>query len=213
MKRFSALGLVLALFLIGCGGGGGGGSSSSTSSLENDSLEAFENSNWSDKTPATPDSYISVKIGQSVQSSVNSVTAEAITGIEASKSSKSYTYNQTVNGPLGGTALITGTYTYESTQNTVYPIHYTYDFKIVFYNYKDSSIAINGETTYTGTSDAVSQFFVDTEIEINGGYSVLYQDQAYNIVSKLEASISLVNQASSTDYTYTVNGLTFSGTY
>lgn len=211
MKRFLGL-VVVALFLFGCGGGSG--SSSNTSSLEKDSLEAFKDSDWSDKIPATPDSDISVKIGQCVQSSVNSVTAEAITGIKATKSNKAFTYNQTVNGPLGGSALITGTYTYETTQDTVYPIHYTYDFKIIYDNYKDSSIAINGEINYTGTSDADSQSLIETEIEINGGYSVLYQDQVYNVVTKLEASISLTNQIfMNTNYTYTVNGQIFTGSF
>jgi hypothetical protein len=49
---------------------------------------------------------------------------------------------------------------------------------------------------------------------MNGGYSVLYHLQAYNVVTKLNADITLTNQFFSTvDYAYIVNGQTFTGSY
>lgn len=210
----------IMFFTFACGGGGGGGNSNvvdettTQAELEADSAAAFADSDWSDKTPATVDDTNSVTLSTNVQNAVSTVAAQATAGVNVSKSNKIETINETIEGPLGGTAVVTGSYTYNTTGAAGYPMTFSYDFKIVFNNYKDSTIAINGEVSYSGDTTASSATSSETNIEVNGGYSVLYQEQAYNIVTKIEAQIDVVNQSSiSVTYTYTVNGEEFTGSY
>jgi len=221
MKKFISRSLFIgSCALIGFACGGGSKSASNVIDDANDAVDAaeletnaetaFAASDWKDQTPGEVNSTNSVTISTNVQTSVSTIVSQATAGISATKANKTTTINHTVNGSAGGNATVTGTYTINTAGAAVYPISYTYDFKIVFNNYKDASIAINGEITYKGSSSIPEATSNTTELEINGGYSVLYQNVAYNVVTKLEAKVTITNSTNvSITYTYTVNGETY----
>lgn len=225
MKKFILRGLFIgscALIGFACGGGSSKSASNAIddandavdeATLETESETAFAESDWNSQTPGELNETNSVAISTNVQTSVSTIVSQATAGVSLSKNNKTTNINHTVNGALGGTATVTGTYVINTTASTVYPIEFSYDFKIVFDNYKDSTIAINGEISYSGSTSATDSSNNTTEIEINGGYSVLYQNVAYNVVTDIEATVTITNMTNiSITYTYTVNGQTFTGT-
>lgn len=222
MKRFMLRSLFIGSCMIlgfACGGSSKASSAindandaADNTALETKSETAFADSDWSGQTPGEVNDTNSSTIAGSVQTSISSVVSQATAGVTFSKNNKSATVSHVVNGSTSGTATVTGTYTMVS-GSAGFPIDYTYDFKIVFDNYKDSTIAINGEVSYKGSMNLTDSTHSVAEITMNGGYSVLYQGVAYNVVTDLEVTVTLAGQSSiSIEYSYTVNGHTYSGT-
>jgi hypothetical protein len=209
-----------ALSAFACGGGSKSASNAiddandaaDEATLETNSETAFAESDWSNQTPGDLNESNSISVSSSVQTSVSTIVSQATAGVTFSKNNKTATINHTVNGSLGGTAKVTGSYTMTSS-STGFPIDYSYDLKIEFDNFKEPTIAINGEITYSGTLSATDATHSTSEITINGGYSVLYQSVAYNVVTDIDVTITINGQSNiAITYSYTVNGHTYTGT-
>lgn len=223
MKRFVNKWIfvgAVSLLTFGCGGSSSNSASTVVDDIDNSvdeatleasSESAFEDSEWSDQTLATVDDTNAVTLSSGVQGAVSTVVGSAqANGVAAKNGKQAYTVDYTVNGTQGGTATIKGSYNYETTQGTTYPMTYDYDLAVTFANYKDASIAINGKVTYKATVTMTDQTNMKTTFDVNGGYSVLHQGSAYNLVTDIHVELNMVNSATTISYSYTVNGKSYS---
>lgn len=208
-----------ALVAVGCGGGGSssGGSTGGSSSLTTKADTAFSSSNWKNKTPKpVTNKQQASSITESVNKSLSALAATAGQKAQQGKKGKNtYNINETENGPKGGSATITGSFDVNASQ-TGYPITTSYNLKFVFSNYQDEEVSINGELTFKFTMNMTAEQDMTFDMQIDGGFSVLYQDEAYNLATKMviKAETKTVDGVKkiSTNFTITINGETYTDT-